>query len=185
MALSRRAFTGLSLAAFGATTLGSCSTALPGAGEAPSPSQPSGTPSPTIGDTPTAADPSQDDDLVRAALDDELALLALLRATRRRHRRLREPVDVAIDVHQRHADLLSEAHSATGSPGASSPLPDAEVPRRPDLARAALVRAEETLVRSHSEQAVAAASGPLARVLASMAAGAAQQQRLLLPRVVR
>lgn len=177
MELSRRAFTGLALAAGGGTALTACSTDLPGEVTVPS----SGATTGTAATTPPPPDPDRDDELVASALADELALARLLRTTRRRHPSLAEAASAALLTHEAHIELLSAA-----SPRPSSgQMPRIDVPRRAPAARTNLANAEGGLVRAHSDRAVAAASGPLARVLAGMAASAAQQQRLLLPGTAR
>ena len=80
-------------------------------------------------------------------------------------------------AHAAHLDLLVGA-----VPDAEVPSPaTASVPRRPAPALAAVRRSEQRLLRTLRDACVAAASGDLARVLASMAASVSQHVATLSP----
>ncbi len=119
---------------------------------------------------------SPDVGLVVRALAREQALVELLTETGRRHRSLRRRLAPTLRVHIDHVELLRGAADLSGDP---VPPPDPVVggPPRAMLARTA--RAERALVGQHTTAAVAARSGAFARVLAGMAAAAAQQAVLL------
>ena len=128
----------------------------------------------TPGASPAATtDTSDDPDLVVVAgvLGEVGALVALLEATRTRHRSLRASLAPALQVHR--AQL--EAVLATGAddPG---PRGRTRVPGRPVAALEAVRRREETARRRLVTHAVDAESGALARLVAAVAAGVAQQQ---------
>ena len=82
--------------------------------------------------------------------------------------------------HAAHLDLLvgAVADADVPSPGAVS------VPARPALALAAVRRSEQRLLRTLRQSCVAAASGDLARVLASVAASVSQHLATLAPEPV-
>jgi hypothetical protein len=137
--------------------------------------------------------------LARRLLDPEHAMLGLLDATVRRHPGLAGLLASGRAVHAAHVELLEEAvpEEAAGSPSASPPSPGAatsapSAPSAPDApaeevtvaaqARAAIsaiARAEDRLAVLARRSAFAAESGSFARVLASLAAAAAQQGVLL------
>lgn len=111
------------------------------------------------GGGPAAVDP--DEALLAAAVRREAQLLAMLRPLL-----TTGPASVrrTVQVHEAHLALLEQAEDADGgaSPG-----------RR--LRVGGIAAAEERLARRHAEAAVRASSGQFARVLAGMAAAAAQQ----------
>ena len=128
----------------------------------------------------------------------ERALLEQVDATVRRHPRLERVLAATRAVHDAHVALLEDAvpdesdaepdHTGateSPSPGADPDAdPEAEptTPRVPrDAARAvrALATAEDELVLAAKQAAFAAQSGAFARVLASLAAAAAQQSATL------
>ncbi|GAA1445381.1 hypothetical protein GCM10009641_66530 [Mycobacterium cookii] len=80
-----------------------------------------------------------------------------------------------VAAHAAHRELLAGAVADTELPGASP----ARVPDAPDRALAAVRRSEQRLLRQLREACVAAASGDLARVLASVAASTAQHSAAL------
>jgi hypothetical protein len=144
--------------------------------------------------------PEEDPDVTLAArvLRGEQALLDRLTATVRRHPGLRARLSSAEAAHQAHVRLLTEAvpdgptptppqtptptAATTGSatpapPPTSSPAP--AVPRRPGAALAMLAREEGRLSLLDKRSSFAAESGAFARVLASMAASAAQHAVVL------
>ena len=119
------------------------------------------TPAGEDGQGPAAPDP--DEALLDAAARAEAQMVSLLRplvasgpAALRR----------TVRVHEAHLALLE--HPDAGDPGAG---------RRMRLS--AIAAAEERLARRHTEAAVRASSGQFARMLAGMAAAAAQQADVL------
>lgn len=139
--------------------------------------------------------------LAITVITDEQALLDRIDATVARHPQLTGLLADARATHAAHVALLEDAvpSSATASPSAGdspsagetpsaegSPLVDSEaqpptdrVPRDPVRAVRALARHEEDLSLVDRRSAFAAESGAFARVLASMAAAAAQQATVL------
>lgn len=123
--------------------------------------------------------------LAASVLVDEREIIDLIDATLEEHPRLREPLEEAREVHLAHVALLNDAVpdgvtasvSPTPSP-AGSASPDG-VPRSRRRALTALAQAEEELSLLDKRSAFAAQSGSFARVLASMAAAAAQQAALI------
>ena len=157
-ALSRRALGGLAVAT-GLTALSACTE--DGAGGPVLPVDP-------------AADP--DVALAVEAWSAETRLLQQVRATQRRHPRLRRRLQVVHRTHAAHVTVLARAVPAEELPTApAAPAP----PRRAPAALASLTRAEDALARSQARRAGRARSGSLARVLAGTAAAAAQQSHLL------
>ena len=142
-----------------------------------------------------AADP--DVALAAAALAVEQRMLDLVTATQKRHPALATVLSGALAAHRAHVDLLSDAvpdrPSASASPstspspsGSVSPSvspsvapPPQRVPARPAAALSALSRAEDRVGLAGRRHAFAAQSGAFARVLASIAAAAAQQSVVL------
>ena len=141
--------------------------------------------------------PGVDPDVALAAtvLADEKALLDRVVATIERHPDLETTLALARSAHQAHIDLLedavpddvrvppTDATSPAGSPSVSpsvSPSPSTpRVPARVPVALSALATAEDGLALVGRRSAFAAQSGAFARVLASMAASAAQQAATL------
>jgi hypothetical protein len=143
--------------------------------------------------------------LAATVLADEQRMVDLIDATVEEHPRLREALALARDVHRTHVELLNDAvpegATAAVSPAASpsvspevTPSPDqsaegpasetpgatsSPVPRRRRAALADLISAEDALALLDKRSAFAAQSGAFARVLASMAAAAAQQAVLI------
>jgi hypothetical protein len=144
----------------------------------------------------TPPTPEEDPDVTLAAsvLAGEQAILDRLTATVRRHPGLRARLSPAEAAHRAHVRLLTDAvpdkvtPSTAGTPAptpSGSPAPTAPpvvrpvVPVRPGLALAALAREEERLSLLDKRSSFAAESGAFARVLASMAASAAQHAVVL------
>jgi hypothetical protein len=133
--------------------------------------------------------------LAAAVLGDEQAALDRVLATVRRHPGLADVLSGAQSAHQAHVALLIKAvprsarASASASPSDVSPLVSPSVPsataagpRVPSRSRPALLvlaRQEDRLGLLGRRSAFAAQSGAFARVLASMAAAAAQQSETL------
>lgn len=149
--------------------------------------------------TPTRAEaPAVDPDVALATgiVAAERALLEQIDATVRRHPRLERVLAATREVHDAHVTLLEDAvppeeeasdeeTAASSSPSSegSSPAEEASRPRPVprDRARAlrAVAGAEDELALTAKQAAFAARSGAFARVLASIAAAAAQQSAVL------
>jgi hypothetical protein len=134
------------------------------------------------GDARTGAPEDPDVALVSEALATERHLLDRVVATVRRHPDLATALAGARATHRAHVRLLragvpastpTASPSASGSPSTTATA--APVPRTAPSALLDLAAAEEHLGRSVGQDALAARSGAFARVLASMAAAAAQQ----------
>ena len=120
-------------------------------------------------------DASADLGLVRATLREEQTLLDLCTRVGRRYDALARLLAEPARFHRSHAELLARA-----LPGLERPSRTAEWrPTDPRAAVAAVVTAEREAATAHRRRAMAARSGPLARVLGAMAAAAAQQGELL------
>ena len=151
-----------------------------------------GRPTPSRAEAP-AVDP--DVALATSVVAAERALLEQIDATVRRHPRLERVLDATREVHDAHIALLEDAvppeSAAEEEPDAgasptdpvSEPAGEEETPGRVprDRARAlrAVASAEDTLALAAKQAAFSARSGAFARVLASMAAAAAQQSAVL------
>ena len=136
--------------------------------------------------------PKADPDVALAAavLAAEQALVDRVDATADAHPRLARLLAATRATHAAHVDLLADAasespvtsaspspsSSASGSPG---PQPAPRVPRDAAQALRALARHEDEISLEDKRSAFAAQSGSFARVLASMAASAAQQSAVL------
>ena len=135
-----------------------------------------------------AAEPQVDPDVLLAAtvLADEQRLLDLVDATLARFPGLIDVLTAARDAHAAHVALLEEAAPdeplpSAGPSASSAPEPEAEAAVPHDRRRALmrLARREDDLALVDKRSAFAAESGAFARVLASMAASAAQQATLV------
>jgi hypothetical protein len=115
--------------------------------------------------------PDPDEPLLEGALTAEQQMTRSLQRIARRHRVLRPVLGPAVEVHQAHVALLTEAAGADGPPATDTPEPAAS----PRAALAALVREERRLAAGHVERAMTARSGPFARLTAVLAAAATQQ----------
>jgi hypothetical protein len=116
-----------------------------------------------------------DHDLVVASLAVEQAHLEQLVAVRRRHRKVRAALAASVAVHQSHVEVLRGAVEDAAAPEpAPWPAPDAA-----ERALTALAASARNASREQSDIAMAAESGTLARLVAGMAAAAAQQERYL------
>jgi hypothetical protein len=132
--------------------------------------------------TPPVPDEDPDVALAARVLTGEQAILDRLVATVGRHPGLRARLVAAEAAHRAHVRLLTEAvpdHARSGGSASAAPStpttpPPPVVPRRPGPALAALAREEGRLSVLDKRSAFAAESGAFARVLASMAASAAQ-----------
>lgn len=139
--------------------------------------------------------PRTDPDVALAAtvLGAEQGLVDRVDATVAAHPRLEVALAGTREIHAAHVALLADAApdgptpSPTASPstevtGSASPPgadPSPRVPRDPARALVALARHEDELSLADRRSAFAAESGAFARVLASMAAAAAQQSAAL------
>lgn len=142
--------------------------------------------------------PEEDPDVTLAAtvLGGEQAILDRLAATVRRHPGLRARLSPAQTAHRAHVRLLTDAvpdkatPSATATPsptptpastpsGSPSPADTLVIPGHPGAALAILAREEGRLSLLDKRSSFAAESGAFARVLASMAASAAQHAVVL------
>jgi hypothetical protein len=141
------------------------------------PQNPAPTGSPPAGRAPG---PTRDSDVGLAArvLDGEQAMLDRVLATLRRHPGLATALAGARQAHRAHVALLIGAvpPGARRDDAAPAPRP---VPARSAAALRVLARAEQRLAQLRTADALDARSGPFARVLASMAAAAAQQGTVL------
>lgn len=140
---------------------------------------------------PTTA-PRTDPDVALAAavVAAEQDMLDRLDATAARHPGLARLVADARATHAAHVDLLADAApdepspsasptASTGSSPTAAPASRPRVPRDAAQALRALARHEDELSLADKRSAFAAESGAFARVLASMAAAAAQQAAVL------
>ncbi|WP_374456508.1 hypothetical protein [Nocardioides sp.] len=131
-------------------------------------------------DSPAATPPPPEDSelvaTVVAALVDAGAVLAAATAAVPAIDAQLEPLAAA---HTAHRELLAEAVPDAEQPTAAP----ATVPPRPQPALRAVRRSEQQLLRTLREGCLGAASGDLARVLASMAASTSQHLAALTPGV--
>ncbi|MGZ4495282.1 MAG: hypothetical protein ACXVWU_11325 [Nocardioides sp.] len=192
--LRRRTALGAVLAAGAVTGLAGCTRGVdmrpaPGASLSPAPSTPTVEPDVALAGTVLAEE--------QAVLDRVLATLAAFPG-------LRGTLAGAEEAHRRHVALLKDAvphgsgapsapsttastaaatvpspASASASPSATPAPTGPRVPADRGRALTALARAEDALTLSAKRAAFAAESGAFARVLASMAAAAAQQAVVL------
>jgi hypothetical protein len=127
----------------------------------PSPGSDAPTTSATIG----AGD--ADVELVHAVLADEQRLLSVVAAARAAHPSLKEALDPRIRIQDLHLDTL---RGSLAEPPAQPPSTTPHLPRRlRDLDRF-LARQLEATARRRSADCMAARSGALARLMASMSA---------------
>ena len=113
--------------------------------------------------------------LVRRAVEREARVAAAARRHSRRQPRLEPHLARLVAVHEDHIDVLARS---SGTP-TSRTEPDRGPRLGPREAVRALARQERDLAQAHAGAALAARSGPLARVLAGMAAAADQQAHVL------
>ena len=125
---------------------------------------------PASAPAPTAGPEDPDSGLVEDVIDDVVAAQLLVETLRRRHRSLRQPLSGLARVHDAHLEVLgSSERSGRGAPRT----------RNAGDALAVLRSRELRHQRLLAERAVAAQSGRLARLLASMSAAVAQQLAVL------
>lgn len=123
---------------------------------------------------PGARTDGEDDELLDAALRATEGALADLRSAARRSPGLAPRLAPAIRVHEAHREVLLPGRAALPSAGARAPRAD-PLPRTRGRERtlALLAGREAGAAVRLSQLAVAAASGPFARLLASVSAAAA------------
>lgn len=127
-------------------------------------------PSATPSTAPTTAPPVPDADVVASARKAILLVVASVEATVAAHPRLGRELTPWLDLHATHLALLDEdedGEEQTVEPALPAP--------RPEAARRAIVGAEGGLATSLADAATRAASGDLARALASMSAAVTQR----------
>jgi hypothetical protein len=129
-----------------------------------------GSDDPASAPTPSSGPDNPDAGLVEDVIDEVAATLLLVETLRRRHGALRRPLGGLARVHDAHLEVLG-----------SSRRSDRRPPRTSDAGEAlAMLRARELRhQRLLADRAVAAQSGRLARLLASMSAAVAQQLAVL------
>lgn len=133
-------------------------------------------------DSPTAPRPDPDLALAVTALTDERAALDALRATLAVHRGMQDTLVPMIEAHRAHVSLLARAapdDAPDSSDAAGRGRSRFAVPADPSAARAKIRSLQTDLSVRQKRHAFAARSGAFARVLASMAAAAAQQASVL------
>lgn len=176
---SRRTVLRAALVSAGVAAVGGCTITVSGPG--------SPTASPVTGSKPasgatsapnTQAGTAADAALVTAATVDEQRLLRLCLATMAAHPRLRSTLRPVVSRQRAHVLRLRRVLTApSGSPSGTGPT----VATRPKQARAALGRAFEAAGRRRRADCLAASSGPLASLLASVAASHAVTAQVLEP----
>lgn len=119
---------------------------------------------------PASAPPPEDADLVAAVVAELVRAEAVLAEAATRSPGLAARLDAVTRAHAAHRELLLGAVEGAGAPG-TDPV---YVPADPARALSAVRRSERRLQRAVREGCNAAASGDLARVLASIAASTAQ-----------
>lgn len=137
-----------------------------------SPPEPRTSPPPAAGTDPDVL-------LAATVLTAEQEVLDLVTATMRRHRQLRRELLPAAQVHREHARLLRDAVPSSAPSPSGTPTGPARIPSDPGKALAVVARGEDRLNLVAKRSAFSAESGAFARILASMAAAAAQQSTLL------
>lgn len=149
---------------------------------------------------PEPVEPKVDPDVAVAAeaLANQERMIDLLTATGERHGRLVELLAPVVATHEAHAALLADAvpdeespatspspssdgQSSAGAATSPSPAPDSSegVAANPARALAQVAAAEQELTTATKRHAFRAQSGAFARILGSMAAGAAQHADVL------
>ena len=151
--------TALGTALLGVSALTGCDLIGPGSDD------PASSPLPRDSDDPDAG-------LVEAVVDDIVATSLLVDSLRRRHDSLRRPLTELVRLHAAHLEVLGgEARDSSGRRPAA--------PRSASAAMAMLGKRELRHQRLLADRALAARSGRLARLLASMSAAVAQQLAVL------
>ena len=124
-----------------------------------------------------------DHDLLTGAYDRESAVLAAVQATAQAHAGMASSLAPVAARTQERVTALEQALGTGGptspTPEASSPTATAAVPARPAAALRALVTVSQTAQRDHAADCVGASDPGVARLLASVAAGDAQDAVVL------
>ncbi|NPD06683.1 ferritin-like domain-containing protein [Nocardioides sp. zg-1308] len=127
------------------------------------------------GGTSAAPAPPPDAELVAAVVGSLVRAQSVLEAATSSAPALGARLAAIGEAHAAHLDLLAGAVPGSGLPSAAPPT----VPSRVDRALGAVRRSEQRLLREAREACAVAASGDLARVLASIAASTAQHSAAL------
>jgi hypothetical protein len=129
-----------------------------------------GSDDPDSAPTPSSGPDDPDASLVEDVADEVAATLLLVETLRRRHGSLRRPLGGLAHVHDAHLEVLGASRRSERKPPPTSNAGEAQV-----MLRARELRHQRLL----ADRAVAAQSGRLARLLASMSAAVAQQLAVL------
>ncbi len=125
-------------------------------------------PSASPSESPTTAPPLPDAEVVASARKAILLTVALAEAVSARHRPLRDEMRLLLDMHAAHLEVLDD--------GSDAEAVEAALPANtPPLARTQVSSAEGGLALTLADAARQAASGDLARALASMSAAVTQR----------
>ena len=125
-------------------------------------------PSASPSDAPTTTAALPDADVVASARKAILLTVALLEAVSARHRPLRADIRPLLDLHAAHLEVLDD--------GSEDDVVEAPLPAdTPPMARTQVFGAEGSLAGTLADAARQAASGDLARALASMSAAVSQR----------
>jgi hypothetical protein len=127
------------------------------------------------GNGPAAAPPPEDAELVASVVAELARAEAVLAAAATRSPAFSARLDATRTAHAAHRELLLGAVEGAGLPG-SEPV---RVPDDSERALSVVRRSERRLQRAVREGCTVAASGDLARVLASIAASTAQHSAAL------
>ncbi len=125
---------------------------------------------PASSPSPSAGPDDPDAGLVEDVADDIVATQLLVEALRRRHGSLRRPLAGLARVHDAHLEVLGSSRRSGSRPPRTGNATEALA-----VLRARELRHQRLLV----DRALAAQSGRLARMLASMSAAVAQQLTLV------
>lgn len=176
---SRRTLLRAALASVGVAAIGGCTVTVSGAGSPTARPAPGSAPVSGAGSAPgTPAGTAADAALVTAATADEQRLLRLCRATVAAHPRLRPALGPVLNGQRAHVLRLRRVLTLrSGGPSEAGPT----VAVRPEQAQAALSRSFEAAGRRRRADCLAASFGPLASLLASVAASHAVTAQLLEP----
>lgn len=171
--VSRRALLGLTTASLAAIAVGGCSDDAPrGAGAVHATTATT----PTIPTETSATSQDGDVALVAAAITDEHGLVMLMRQARLAHRELAAQLDPVIAVGRRHVHTLTAAMDETVT---IDTLPPAALPRSAPAAVRVLQQALLAAQLRRSSDCVAASSGAVASLMASIGAAHAASASVL------
>lgn len=127
------------------------------------------------GTSSATPEPPEDSELVAAVVGALVRAQAVLEAASAAVPALGPRLDPVVTAHAEHLDVLVGAVPEADVPTASPP----PVATRPEAALAAVRKSEQRLLREVRTGCLAAASGDLARVLASVAASTSQHAAAL------